>query len=316
MEKPFVIGIDMGGTNTAFGIVDENGNIIAESSVKTATHSDINLYINDLCDAIIQLSNKFGGLDKIKGIGIGAPNGNFYTGSIEFAPNLPWKGVIPFAKLINEKLNLYTFLTNDANAAAIGEMIYGKAKGEKDFIMITLGTGVGSGIVANGQLIYGHDGFAGEIGHTIYDPNGRVCGCGRKGCLETYASAGGIVKTAIEFLENNDDKSILRDIAINELSAKNIAEAANLNDKIAIDVYDYTAKVLGLKLADSIAHTSPSTIYIFGGVANAGEVLMKPLEKYMNEYCLKIFKNKVKLEVSGLSSGDAAILGAAALVNA
>ena len=315
LKGKYKVGIDIGGTNSVLGVVDVSGNILAESSIKTALHNDINLFIQDLDDELEKMLEGVTAISNIQGIGIGAPNGNFYTGNIEFAPNLPWKGVIPLAKLIENKTGIKTVLTNDANAAAIGEMIYGNAQGEKDFIMITLGTGVGSGIVANGQLIYGHDGFAGEIGHTIYDPNGRECGCGRKGCLETYASAGGIVATAKELLAKNSNKSVLREISLEDLSAKNIAFAAENGDETAIEVYDLTAKILGIKLADSIAHTSPATIYIFGGVANAGDILLKPLEKYMNQYVLEIYRNKVQLKLSGLTQGKAAILGAAALVS-
>jgi len=314
MEKPYVIGIDMGGTNTAFGIVDKDGNIISRGSVKTATHDDIKLYINDLHDGLQPLIDSAGGIDNFRGIGIGAPNGNFYKGTIEFAPNLRWKGVIHLAGLVSEKFGLPALLTNDANAAAIGEMIYGHAKGEKDFIMITLGTGVGSGIVANGELIYGHDGFAGEVGHTIFDPEGRTCGCGRKGCLETYTSAGGIVKTAHEMLEKSNEPSLLRNMGKEEITARTIGDAAQKGDTIALDVFDITAKILALKLSDSVAHTSPSSIYIFGGVANAGDVLMKPLKKYFEEYLLEIFKNKINIRLSGLNASDAAVLGAAALI--
>jgi len=314
MEKAYVVGIDMGGTNTPFGIVDHAGNIISEGSVPTNKHSEIEKYIDDLYEGLMPLIHKAGGVENIQGIGIGAPNGNFYKGTIEFAPNLPWKGVIHLAQLISDKFGIPAVLTNDANAAAIGEMIYGNAKGEKDFIMITLGTGVGSGIVANGELIYGHDGFAGEVGHTIYNPEGRQCGCGRKGCLETYASAGGIVKTAIEMLENSDKESILKNFKREDLSARTIGMAAQEGDELAIEVFDYTAKILGLKLADSVAHTSPSSIYIFGGVANAGDVLMKPLKKHFEDALLAIFKNKINIRLSGLNARNAAILGAAALI--
>jgi glucokinase len=251
----------------------------------------------------------------LAGIGIGAPNGNYYNGTIEFAPKLEWKGIIPVVQLMKKHFpSVSVVLTNDANAAAIGEMIYGYAKEEKDFIMITLGTGVGSGIVSGGRLIYGHDGFAGEIGHTIYDPNGRLCGCGRKGCLETYASASGIVKTAVELLKKTDTPSELRKFKTEEITAKMIGEAANLGDEIAIETFEITTRILGLKLADSVAHTSPSSIYIFGGVAKAGNELMKPLKRHFENSLLEIYRNKIKIRLSGLPENDAAILGAAALI--
>lgn len=251
----------------------------------------------------------------LEGIGIGAPNGNFYNGTIEFAPNLPWKGVIPFTQLMKKHFpDAGVVLTNDANAAAWGEKVYGAAKGEDDFIMITLGTGVGSGIVCGGKMVYGHDGFAGEIGHTIVDPYGRQCGCGRKGCLETYTSASGIVKTAIKLIAEHGQNSVLSGIPKEELSSKAIAEAALQGDYVAIEVFDKTAWYLGLKLADAVAHTSPSSIYIFGGVANAGDIIMKPLKKYFEEFLLQIYKNKVALKWSALPDNDAAILGAASLV--
>ena len=251
----------------------------------------------------------------LRGIGIGAPNGNFYNGTIEFAPNLPWKGIIPVVALMKKHFpDADTVLTNDANAAAWGERIYGAARGENDFIMITLGTGVGSGIVTNGALVYGHDGFAGEIGHTIVYPNGRQCGCGRKGCLETYTSASGIVKTAVELLESAAEKSLLSNIPKEKITSKEIAEAALKGNKLAIEVFDKTAWYLALKLADAVAHTSPSSIYIFGGVAKAGNLLMLPLKTYFEEFLLQIFKNKVALKWSALPDNDAAILGAASLV--
>ena len=309
--KEFTIGIDIGGTNTKIGLVDREGNFRAENAIPTAEYIEIEDYIDALTEAINESLKSVTENYVLKGIGIGAPNGNYYNGSIEFAPNLNWKGKVPLAELLNKNFRVPILLTNDANAAAIGEMIYGAAKGLNDFIMITLGTGLGSGIVVNGKLVYGHDGFAGEIGHTIYDPNGRVCGCGRKGCLETYASATGITKTA---LEKNNEASLLRKLPVAEISSKAIHEAAKKGDKLALDCFDYTARILGLKLADSIAYTSPEAIFLFGGLALSGDYILKPTKKYMEENLLKIFKNKVKLEISGLMGKNAAVLGAAALI--
>ena len=308
------IGIDIGGTNTEIGLVDREGKIWAENSLKTAEYPKIESYVVALTEAINKCLNKVSQAYVLKGIGIGAPNGNFYSGSIEFAPNLIWTGVIPLVEMLNKNFHVKMALTNDANAAAMGEMIYGAAKDLKDFMVITLGTGLGSGIVVDGKVVYGHDGFAGEVGHTIYDPNGRQCGCGRKGCLETYASATGIKKTVIELLAKSDEKSILRSIPEEKLNSKDIHDAAVKGDKIALEAFDYTARILGLKLADSIAYTSPAAIFLFGGLALAGDYILKPTKKYMEENLLKIFQNKVRLELSGLMGKNAAVLGAAALI--
>jgi glucokinase len=313
--KKAAIGIDIGGTNTVLGIVDMEGNIIARNSMPTKTNPDYHPYMNALVEQVKATLALAGGSLDIKGIGLGAPNGNYYNGTIEFAPNLKFKGVVPVVDFLKTQFNYEVIvLTNDANAAAIGEMVYGGAKGMKDFIMITLGTGVGSGIVVNGEMVYGHDGFAGEIGHTIYDPNGRECGCGRKGCLETYASASGIKRTVFELLASMIEPSSLRNISFNDLSAKMIDEAARKGDKIAIEAFDYTGEVLGLKLSDAIAHTSPEAIFLFGGLAQAGDLIFEPTRYYMEEQLLNIYKNKVKLLPSELPPGDAAILGASALV--
>jgi glucokinase len=313
--KKAAIGIDIGGTNTTMGIVDKDGNIIARNSMPTKTSSDYHVYMNSLSELIKEtVALVEGGVD-IKGIGVGAPNGNYYNGTIEFAPNLKFKGIVPVVEFLKTKFTFDVIvLTNDANAAAIGEMIYGGAKGMRDFIMITLGTGVGSGIVVNGEMVYGHDGFAGEIGHTIFDPNGRDCGCGRKGCLETYASASGIKRTVFELLASMIEPSSLRGANFNDLSAKKIDEAARKGDKIALAAFDYTGEVLGLKLADAIAHTSPQAIFLFGGLAQASDLIFEPTKYYMEEQMLSIYKNKVKLLPSELPPGDAAILGASALV--
>ena len=309
-----VCGIDVGGTNTSIGIIDEKGNILEKLKINTGDFDTAELFFEEIVKQILIFLNNHSDLI-LCGIGIGAPNGNYYSGNIEFAPNLKWKGLIRVTKIMKSLIpNTPIILTNDANAAALGEKYYGSAKNKNDFIIITLGTGVGSGIVVNGKLVYGHDGYAGEIGHSIFDPNGRLCGCGRKGCLETYASASGMVKTALEFLERNNQSSVLRQIQKDKLSAFDIGEAAKNNDKIALEIFDFTARILGIKLADAVAHTSPSTIYIFGGLSNAGDILMEPLKKYFNEYLLNIYKDKVNLEFSGLKQNNAAILGAAALV--
>ncbi|MDX9933217.1 MAG: ROK family protein [Bacteroidales bacterium] len=308
-----ICGVDLGGTNTTAGLVNKEGKIVMKKNMPTTGHLTAKEYMGELAEMIHGMVAETQCV--LHGIGIGAPNGNFYNGTIEFAPNLPWKGIIPFVELMKSHFpNVNVVLTNDANAAAWGERIYGAAKGENDFIMITLGTGVGSGIVCGGNLVYGHDGFAGEIGHTIVDPNGRPCGCGRKGCLETYTSASGVVKTALELLESAQQKSLLSKIPPEKITSKEIADAALKGDKLAIEVFDKTAYYLALKLSDAVAHTSPSSIYIFGGVAKAGDLLMLPLKKYFNEFLLQIYKNKVELKWSALPDNDAAILGAASLV--
>ena len=309
MEKPYVVGIDIGGTNTVFGIVDARGTIIASGSIKTGAHDQADDYVDAVCKNLLPLIIANGGVDKIKGIGIGAPNGNYYSGTIEFAPNLPWKGVIPLAAMFEERLGIPTALTNDANAAAIGEMTYGAARGMKDFIMITLGTGVGSGIVINGQMVYGHDGFAGELGHVIARRDGRVCGCGRKGCLETYCSATGVARTAREFLAARTDASLLRNIP----ASKDVYDAAVQGDKLAQEIFEFTGNILGEALADAIAFSSPEAIVLFGGLAKSGDYIMKPIQKAIDDNILNIYKGKTKLLVSELKDSDAAVLGASAL---
>lgn len=314
MEKPYVIGMDMGGTNTVFGVVDARGTVISKSAIKTGAHTDVNLYIQDLHDEMIKLIEAAGGVENFKGIGVGAPNGNYYTGNIEFAPNLPWKGVIPFAKLMTEKFGIETALTNDANAAAVGEMIYGVARGMKNFIMITLGTGVGSGIVIDGKLVYGHDGFAGELGHTTaIRENGRMCGCGRTGCLETYCSATGVARSAREILASSTQDSLLRSIPIDDISSKDVFDAAMQDDEIAKEVFQYTGKILGQSLADFVAFSAPEAIVFFGGLSKAGDLIMNPIKESMEANLLSIWKGKVKLFFSELKEADAAILGASAL---
>jgi glucokinase len=314
MEKPYVIGMDMGGTNTVFGVVDARGNVISKSAIKTGTHTDVNLYIQDLYDEMIKLIDAAGGVDKFKGIGVGAPNGNYYTGNIEFAPNLPWKGVIPFAKLMAEKFGIPAALTNDANAAAIGEMTYGVARGMKNFIMITLGTGVGSGIVIDGKLVYGHDGFAGELGHTTaIRENGRLCGCGKKGCLETYCSATGVARSAREILASSTQESLLRNIPVDSITSKDVFEAAMEGDEIAKDIFAFTGKILGQSLADFVAFSAPEAIVLFGGLSKAGDLIMNPIRENMEDNLLPLWKGKIKLFFSELKEADAAVLGASAL---
>ena len=308
------MGIDIGGTNSVFGIVDARGTVLAVDKIKTQKYEKIEDYVEALTTGMKALIKANDAEGKIKGIGVGAPNGNYYTGTIEFAPNLPWKGVIPLANLISEKMGVPCALTNDANAAAIGEMTYGAARGMKDFIMITLGTGVGSGVVCNGQLVYGHDGFAGELGHvTIRRENGRLCGCGRKGCLEAYASATGVARSAREILTSSTDPSSLRDIPAEEITSLDVFNAAKAGDKIAKEIFEFTGKILGEAFVDFIAFTSPEAIVLFGGLAHAGDLLFEPIQRTIDENVMPIFKGKTKLLMSELKDADAAVLGASAL---
>lgn len=314
IEKPYVVGIDIGGTNTVFGIVDARGTILSSGAVRTSTHNEVEKYVDEVCSSLLPLIEVQGGVDKIKAIGIGAPNGNYYSGTIEFAPNLPWKGVISLAALFEKRLGIPAALTNDANAAAVGEMTYGVARGMKDFIMITLGTGVGSGIVINGQVVYGHDGFAGELGHVIVRRNeGRMCGCGRKGCLEAYCSATGVARTAREIMAVRTDSSLLRNIPADSITSKDVYDAATKGDIVAQEIFEETGKLLGEALADFIAFSSPEAIILFGGLAKSGDYIMKPIQKAIDENVLNIFRGKTKLLVSELKDSDAAVLGASAL---
>lgn len=314
MSKPFVVGIDIGGTNTVFGIVDARGTVIASSSIKTRKHSNIEDYIDELHTELTKLMESTDTVDKIHGIGIGAPNANFFTGMIEDGVNLPWPTPIPLAEMMRKKFGIPVAITNDANAAAIGEMTYGAARGLKDFIMITLGTGVGSGIVINGQVVYGHDGFAGELGHVISKrTNGRLCGCGRTGCLETYCSATGVARTAREFLEIRKEPSVLRNIPIDQITSKDVYDAAIAGDKIANEIFEYTGEILGEALADFTVFSAPEAFVLFGGLAKSGDLLMKPLRNSMEKNMLSIWKNKVKILPSELKEADAAVLGASAL---
>lgn len=312
--KPYVVGIDIGGTNTVFGIVDARGVVIASSSIKTLKHADVNDYIDELHENVMRLLEANDAIDKVHGIGIGAPNANFYTGTIERLVNIPWPTPLPLAQMVSEKFGIPVAITNDANAAAIGEMTYGAARGLKNFIMITLGTGVGSGIVINGQLVYGHDGFAGELGHVIMKRNnGRLCGCGRTGCLETYCSASGVARTAREFLEVRNDESLLRRIPVEEITSKDVYDAAVAGDKLAKEIFEVTGNILGEAFADFTVFSSPEAIILFGGLAKSGDLLMRPLRESMERNMMPQFKGKVKVLLSELKEADAAVLGASAL---
>lgn len=318
--KKVAIGVDVGGTNTAIGVVDPEGNVMVKDNISTPAHGDIERYISDLADAIKELIKSVKLLNKdveILGIGIGAPNGNYYSGTIEYAPNLSFKGVVHFVKLLRTHFSEMSAvaLTNDANAAAIGEMIYGGAKDMQNFVLFTLGTGVGSGLVVNGDLVYGHDGFAGECGHTTLVPGGRMCGCTSLGHLEAYCSAPGMKRTAFELLAYyNATDSVLANKSYNELDSKMIYEAAKEGDAIALEVFEKTGEWLGQGLADTVHHLSPQAVFLFGGPTAAGEYIFKPTKKHMEKHLLPIFKDKIKILPSELKPGDAAIVGASALV--
>ena len=313
MEKPYVAGMDIGGTNTVFGIVNARGEILGSSAIKTRDYEKIEDYIEAICSKLNELIVSLDCVGKIRGMGVGAPNGNYYRGTIEQAPNLRWKGIIPLAQMLQDKLGFPVALTNDANAAAIGEMTYGVAKGMKHFIMITLGTGVGSGIVVDGKLVYGKDGFAGELGHVIVRENGRSCGCGRKGCLEAYCSATGIARTAKEILETTDKPSLLRDIPRESLTSKDLYDAAVKGDAVALEIFKQTGELLGKAFANFVVFSSPEAIILFGGLTKAGDYIFKPIKEAMEANMLNIFKGKTKLLVSGMKDTDAAVLGASAL---
>lgn len=308
-----ILGIDIGGTNSVFGLIDAKGQVIEQYSLPTRQYDSAEA----LATAIHQTLHDRGCLtnNTISGIGIGAPNGNYYNGTIEFAPNLSWKGIIPLVDIFKAQFNCPVWVTNDANAAAVGEMVYGQTQNCHDFLMVTLGTGVGSGFVSNGKLLYGHDAFAGELGHMIIEPNGRECGCGRRGCLETYASATGIVRTAHQYLEATDIDSSLRQLLPEAITAKDIAEAAASHDQLALDIFDYTADKLAFALANAVTITSPERIILFGGLAKAGNLLLTPLKEKFEAYLLQIFKNKITIECSALPGQNAAVLGAGAIVH-
>ena len=315
--KPYVIGVDLGGTNTVFGIVSARGEVIAQDSIKTKQHKTAAEFVEAGLACLRPLVTQVGGIEQIQGMGIGAPNGNYYNGTIEFAPNLPWAhdGVIPLAQLFSDALGIPVKLTNDANAAAMGEMTYGAARGMKNFIVITLGTGVGSGIVINGQVVYGCDGFAGELGHVIMDrrPDARPCGCGRKGCLEAYCSASGVARTAREILQTTDRPSLLREKPLDEIESLDVSIAADKGDEVAQEIFEFTGKMLGEACADFAAFSSPEAFIFFGGLCKAGDLIMNPIKASYDASVLKIFKGKPKFLVSSLMNANAAVLSASAL---
>ena len=305
-----VAGIDIGGTNTAIGIIDKNGAVLAQTEIKTTDYPKVEEFVIALGKCIIQqVEGKF----DLKGVGIGAPNGNYNKGTIELAPNLEWKGIVPLANMVQKQLGIRVALTNDANAAALGEMMFGGAQGMKNFIILTLGTGLGSGIVVNGDVVYGHSGFAGEYGHVTMVPDGRDCGCGRQGCLETYVSATGIVRTVQWLLSEMNDPSVLRNINASEMTSWQIAEAALEEDKVALAAFDFTAEMLARAIVNAVVVTSPEAIFLFGGLSKAGDLLLKPVKAYVDEYIQPIFKGTVSVLLSGIQENNAAVLGSAAL---
>ena len=316
--KPYVIGLDLGGTNSVFGIVDARGEIKATTAIKTGGYDTAEAFVDASVNALQPIIEQVGGIDTIKAMGIGAPNGNYYNGTIEFAPNLSWahEGVVPLAQMFSDRLNgIPVGLTNDANAAAIGEMVYGVARGMKNFIVITLGTGVGSGIVVNGQLLYGCDGFAGELGHVtmVRSAEGRSCGCGRTGCLEAYCSATGVARTARELLAKTERPSLLREMDPEKITSLDVSIAAGKGDELAKEIYEFTGHMLGEACADFAAFSSPEAFIFFGGMVKAGELIMKPIREAYEEHVLKIFRGKAKFLVSGLDGASAAVLGASAV---
>lgn len=313
--KPYVIGLDLGGTNSVLGIVDRRGDIKATTAIKTQAYHNAEEYVNASVTTLQTIIDEAGGIENIKAMGIGAPNANYYTGTIEHAPNIAWaKGSVPLAKMFSDKLGIPVAMTNDANAAAIGEMTYGVARGMKNFIMITLGTGVGAGIVVNGQLVYGSDGNAGELGHvTMVRENGRLCGCGRKGCLETYCSATGVARTAREMLSNSDEPSLLRDMKPEDITSLDVSIAAGNGDKLANCIFEFTGKMLGEACADFATFSSPEAFVFFGGLTKAGDLLMKPLMEAYDEHVMPLFREKAKFLVSSLEGSSAAVLGASAI---
>lgn len=314
--KPYVIGLDLGGTNSVFGIVDSRGEIKATTAIKTQAYETVEEYVKASVDAQQIIIDQVGGIDKVKAMGIGAPNGNYYKGTIEFAPNLKWghSGIVPLADMFSKLLGIPVGLTNDANAAAIGEMAYGVARGMKNFIVITLGTGVGSGIVIDGKLVYGSDGFAGELGHvTMVRHDGRSCGCGRNGCLEAYCSATGVARTARELLDTTDEPSLLRELNPEEITSLDVSIAAGKGDELAKRIFEFTGKMLGEACADFAAFSSPEAFIFFGGLTKAGSLIMDPIKRSYDEHVLKVFKGKAKFLISGLDGSSAAVLGASAI---
>lgn len=312
--RELTIGIDIGGTNTKFGIVDRAGQVVHQGNIKTAQFEEFREYFNELAAALRKAMSEVEGDHRILGIGVGAANGNYYKGTIERATNLPWKGIIPLADMLKEEFNIPAIITNDANAAAVGEMVYGSAKGMKDFIVITLGTGLGSGFVANGQLLNGKHGIAGEVGHTSVNPAGRYCNCGKRGCLETYVSATGIRRTVYKLLADHLEDSELRGISFDNLSTKMITDAAVRGDVVALAAFEYTGRILGMKLAETVVHTDPEAIFLFGGLSLAGDLIFKPTIRHMEANLMPLFRGKVKVLPSGLQNQAAPILGASSLV--
>ena len=316
--KPYVIGLDLGGTNSVFGIVDARGEIKATTAIKTGGFTSAEAYVDAAVSALEPVIEQVGGLGTIKSMGIGAPNANYYKGTIEFAPNLPWahNGIVPLAQMFSERLgNIPVAMTNDANAAALGEMVYGVARGMKNFIVITLGTGVGSGIVVNGQLLYGHDGFAGELGHVtmVRGEEGRLCGCGRTGCLECYCSATGVARTAREMLSKTTRPSLLRELDSETITSLDVSIAAEKGDELAKEIYDFTGHMLGEACADFAAFSSPEAFIFFGGMVKAGELIMKPIRDAYDQHVMPVFRGKAQFLVSGLDGASAAVLGASAV---
>ena len=312
--KEITIGIDIGGTNTKFGIVDRAGNVLIQDSIPTQQFDEFNDYLNRISQELHKALNTLGSSYKLIGIGVGSANGNYYKGTIEHATNLKWKGIIPLAELLTAEFDVPSLVTNDANAAAVGEMVYGSAKAMKDFIVITLGTGLGSGIVSNGQLVNGKHGIAGEIGHTTVNYAGRYCNCGKRGCLETYVSATGIKRSVYKLLADHLEPSELRGISFDNLSTKMITEAAMRGDVVAREAYEYTGRILGIKLAETVVHTDPEAIFLFGGLSLAGDLIFKPTIKHMEANLMPVFRGKVKVLPSGLQNQAAPILGASSLV--
>ncbi len=315
-KRQIAVGIDIGGTNTVFGLVDRDGKIISEGVLKTREFDEIEVFVAALHEKVNVTLRKLGNSTELLGYGIGAPMGNIHNGTIEYPSNLPWKGIIPLADYFAKHTSHHVTVTNDANAAAVGEMVYGDAKGMKNFVVITLGSGLGSGFVVDGKLVYGANGFAGELGHTAIRPgaSNRMCGCGRKGCLETYVSASGIKRTVLKIMADSIMDSELRNLSFNELNSKVIHSAALKGDPIALEAFEHTGKMLGFKLADVVAHTDPEAIFLFGGLALAKDLIFEPAREYMEQNLLSIYKGKVKLLPSGLSTHNAAVLGASSLV--
>ena len=312
--KELTIGIDIGGTNTKYGIVDRQGNVVFQGSISTAQYEEFKDYFAGLSKALREAIKAVPGAHKMMGVGVGAANGNYYKGTIERATNLKWKGIIPLADMIREEFDLPAIITNDANAAAVGEMVYGAAKGMKDFVVITLGTGLGSGFVTNGQLLNGKHGIAGEVGHTSVNPAGRQCNCGKRGCLETYVSATGIKRTVYKLLADHLEPSELRGISFDNLTTKMITESAVRGDIVALAAFEYTGRILGMKLAETIVHTDPEAIFLFGGLSLAGDLIFKPTIKHMEAKLMHLFRGKIKVLPSGLQNQAAPILGASSLV--